>query len=211
MMSRPAARHGPALTASPPSPAVDAGTPVAFTLVATDVDGDALVFSATALPSGATLNPLTGAFSWTPGAAQAGAHTITFRVMDTGGLFAQQSATITVVAPNQAPVCATALPSVVEIWPPDGRSVPVTVLGVTDPDGDAVSITFSQLLQNGAPATDASGVGSAEAVLKAFRLGHEKAGRTYELFFVASDGNGGACSSSVTVLVPHDQGKRRQN
>ncbi len=188
---------------------VEAGAAIAFTLAATDVDGDRLAFSAASLPAGATLDPLTGAFAWTPAAAQAGAHTITFRVTDPGGLFAQQSATITVTVPNQAPVCAAAQPSVVEIWPPDGRGVPVTVLGVTDPDGDGVSITFSRLLQNGAPATDASGIGTGQAVVKALRLGHEKSGRTYELFFVASDGNGGTCSGSVTVLVPHDQGRRR--
>ena len=38
-----------------------------FTLSATDADGNAtLTYSATGLPTGATLNATTGAFSWTP-------------------------------------------------------------------------------------------------------------------------------------------------
>ena len=32
-------------------------------------------------------------------------------------------------------------------------------------------------------------------------------GRVYEISFVASDGKGGTCPASVTVCVPHDQGK----
>ena len=38
-----------------------------FTVVATDPDGDAVTLSATGMPSGATFNPATGLFSWTPG------------------------------------------------------------------------------------------------------------------------------------------------
>lgn len=188
--------------------AVDAGTTVAFTLQASDADGDVLAFSALGLPAGAALDAATGAFVWTPLHAQAGVYPITFVATDAGGLFSQQTATITVTTTNQAPQCATAQPSVAEIWPPDGRSVPVSVLGVTDPDGDPVSIAFTQMLQNGAPATDASGTGSSQATVKAVRPGHEKDGRTYQLFFEASDGAGGTCTGSVVVTVPHDRGRR---
>lgn len=53
-----------------------------FTLKATDADGDVLTFFAQNLPLGATLNPLTGKFSWTPTHAQIGVHFVTFGVTD---------------------------------------------------------------------------------------------------------------------------------
>ncbi|RMG96627.1 MAG: tandem-95 repeat protein, partial [Candidatus Dadabacteria bacterium] len=60
---------------------VDPDAELAFTLTATDPDADnTLTFSASGLPAGATLDPATGAFSWTPTAAQAGSYTVVFRV-----------------------------------------------------------------------------------------------------------------------------------
>lgn len=41
---------------------------LAFTIAATDPDGEPPTYSATGLPAGATLDPATGAFSWTPAA-----------------------------------------------------------------------------------------------------------------------------------------------
>jgi hypothetical protein len=35
-------------------------------------------------------------------------------------------------------------------------------------------------------------------------------GRVYRIAYTASDGKGGNCSGSVTVGVPHDQGKGRK-
>lgn len=49
------------------------GEPLAFTLEGTDPDAGAVLrFSAEGLPEGATLDPVTGAVRWTPGAGQAG-------------------------------------------------------------------------------------------------------------------------------------------
>lgn len=57
------------------------GDTVAFTLEAFDRDSDdTFTFSAADLPAGATLNPTTGQFSWTPSAA--GTTRITFSVSD---------------------------------------------------------------------------------------------------------------------------------
>jgi len=55
-----------------------------FTLSATDPDGNPITYSALNLPSGATLNPGTGVFSWTPNAngSQEGDYTVTFRASD---------------------------------------------------------------------------------------------------------------------------------
>ncbi len=54
-----------------------------FSLIASDADADALTYSVMgSLPPGATFNPLTRIFSWTPGYTQAGTYYVTFRVSD---------------------------------------------------------------------------------------------------------------------------------
>ncbi len=62
------------------------GNPLTFTAHAQDPDGDLLTFSLDAgAPAGATIDPDTGVFTWTPTAAQpAGTYPITIRVTDSG-------------------------------------------------------------------------------------------------------------------------------
>ncbi|RJP80302.1 MAG: hypothetical protein C4522_08295, partial [Desulfobacteraceae bacterium] len=66
-----------------------------FTLSATDPDGDDLVYSATALPPGAFLNPATGTFVWITGYADEGDYEVTFTVSDDGTPSLNDSETIT--------------------------------------------------------------------------------------------------------------------
>lgn len=78
---------------------------VSFTLNAFDQDIPAqiLTYSALNLPAGATLNPTTGAFSWTPSQAQGGEHYfVKFKVTDNGNpqRAAAQAVRITVVTAN---------------------------------------------------------------------------------------------------------------
>ena len=47
---------------------------ITFPVTATDPDGDPLTFSVTPELTGASLNPGTGAFNWTPDIGQAGDH-----------------------------------------------------------------------------------------------------------------------------------------
>src|SRR5262249_53535051 len=80
---------------------IDTGQPLSFTVVAADVEGDALTFTATGLPGGATfrqINPTTAQFDWTPSAIQYGAQTVTFTVRDNGSppLAASRNTAITV-------------------------------------------------------------------------------------------------------------------
>jgi hypothetical protein len=95
--------------------------------------------------------------------------------------------------------------------------VPVSILGVTDPDGDPVTITITGITSDEATASDkgsggakhapdADGVGTDTARVRSERSGGGN-GRVYEISFIASDGQGGECEGSVTVSVPHDQGK----
>ncbi len=71
---------------------VNEGSALSFSVSATDADGDAITYSATGLPSGATFSSHT--FSWTPGQGDAGDYNVTFIATDDGGL--QDSKTITI-------------------------------------------------------------------------------------------------------------------
>ena len=59
------------------------GQPLSFQVSATDADSDALTYSASNLPSGASFSPATRTFSWTPGFTQAGVYPgVQFEVSD---------------------------------------------------------------------------------------------------------------------------------
>jgi hypothetical protein len=85
---------------------VDEGSPLAFAASATDPDLPAnnLSFSLDAsAPLGATIDPSTGQFSWTPpGGTSPGNHTVTVRVTDDGlpGLDDFETINITVILPS---------------------------------------------------------------------------------------------------------------
>jgi FG-GAP repeat protein len=110
---------------------------------------------------------------------------------------------------NQPPDCSGAFPSVATIWPPNHQFVNVTIQGVTDPDGDPVTITIDQIKQDeptdgtgdGHTCPDGAGIGTSTAQVRAERSAQGN-GRVYTIFFTASDGNGGTCQGSVTVCVP---------
>ena len=72
------------------------GSPLQFTVTASDPDGDPLTYSASNLPSGASFNNSTHVFSWTPAMGQAGIYSgVTFSVSD-GLATTSQVITITV-------------------------------------------------------------------------------------------------------------------
>ena len=80
-----------------------AGSLLQIALSGSDPDGDALTYTATSLPTGATM---AGAiFDWTPSATQTGTYSVTFAVSD-GTLSASETVTITV---TDAPVVPTNL------------------------------------------------------------------------------------------------------
>jgi hypothetical protein len=75
---------------------VNEGATLSFTISATDANGDALTYSASNLPAGATFAPSTRTFSWTPGYSQAGVYAgVRFQVSD-GQMADYEDITITV-------------------------------------------------------------------------------------------------------------------
>jgi len=90
--------------------------------------------------------------------------------------------------------------------------VDVSILGVTDSDGDDIAITIDSIFQDeavsgkgsGKTSPDGAGIGTDTAQVRAERSGNEN-GRVYHIGFTADDGNGGMCSGEVTVGVPHNK------
>ncbi len=185
-------------------------TPVTVDVLAndSDADGDALSVTGLTAPAHgtATLNA-DGTVTYSPNAGFSGTDTFTYRAFD--GTDAGNVATVTVEVINRPPDCSGAHSSVATLlWSPNGGFVSISVLGVTDPDHDPVSITITSIRQDeptGANAPDGKGVGTSTAQVRAERLGSGD-GRVYHIGFTADDGDGGSCSGSVTVGVPHDQG-----
>ncbi len=87
------------------------GQMITFTVTVQDPDLDPITLSAEGLPSGATFDPATGAFEWTPGPQHRGDHVVVFTASD-GDLVASAAVTLTVVqqerpcADGSAPPCA---------------------------------------------------------------------------------------------------------
>ncbi len=112
---------------------------MAFSIQATDSDGDTLSYSASQLPPGASFNQSTRTFSWTPGYAQAGTHQVTFSVSD-GNATDSETIAINIGDVNRPPTVA----------PIGQRSIaenqPLSiVVEATDPDGDAITVSASGL------------------------------------------------------------------
>jgi len=117
--------------------------------------------------------------------------------------------------PNQPPDCSGAYASVEVLWPPFHALFPITVMGVTDPDGDTLTLTVTSITQDepinyvadGDTEPDAFGVGTSVAQIRAERAGNRN-GQIYAINFTGDDGKGGQCGGSVNVGVPHDEGEQ---
>jgi hypothetical protein len=119
------------------------------------------------------------------------------------------------VTPNNPPDCSKASPSKTRLWPANHKFVKVNVLGVTDPDGDPITIRIDSIFQDepingngeGNTSPDGKGTGTSTAEVRAERQGSGN-GRVYHIGFTADDGNGGTCSGEVLVGVPKSMGKK---
>lgn len=111
---------------------------------------------------------------------------------------------------NAPPDCSQAYADPGTLWPPNHKMVEVHILGVTDPDGDPVTITVlgvwqdepTEGLGDGDVSPDAEILGD-HVKVRAERSGLED-GRVYHIYYIAEDDKGGFCECEVTVQVPHD-------
>ncbi|TVR47529.1 MAG: tandem-95 repeat protein, partial [Puniceicoccaceae bacterium] len=144
----------PPIFAAVPDRVALIGQEMVFTVRVSDPDEDPLTYSATGLPAGATFTA-TGVygvaeFRWTPAPEQAGAHTITLEVTDSGNFGAttpaSDTATFTVVVrtENQRPLLQPIAPQTLAQDQPFALA-----LSASDPDGDPLFF-FGDNLPRGA-------------------------------------------------------------
>lgn len=139
---------------------------------------------------------------------------LTLNVAGTAGAFNFTTVDSRVVLPNDPPDLSAVHPSTALLWPANHLTSEVSILGVTDPDGDAVTIQIEGITSDEATdgqgdgdlCPDASGIGLATAQLRAERSGTGD-GRVYTVAFVASDGKGASSRGTVKVCVPHNSGR----
>jgi hypothetical protein len=115
---------------------------------------------------------------------------------------------------NSSPDCSGAYASVPILWPPNHEFTSIDVLGVTDSDGDPITITVDAVSQDepvngtgdGDASPDAIGLTTPTVQLRAERSGTGN-GRVYRIFFTASDRKGGICRENLLVTVPLNRGR----
>jgi len=129
----------PVLTGVPETVTVNERVLYTFDADATDRDNDPLTFSLVGAPPGASIDPSTGVFSWTPTEAQGpGTYNFTVRVSD-GLTDTDASITITVNEVNVAPVL-TGVPATATI---DELALYTFDADATDADIPVQTLTFS--------------------------------------------------------------------
>jgi CSLREA domain-containing protein len=140
----------------------------------------------------------------------AGGYSVTATYLPGDDRFTSATAMGTLIL-NTPPDCSSAISSLGPLWPPNNEFYPVNVLGVTDADGDPITIVIDAIFQDEPVGTDGNspdgrGVGTDTAEVRSERDGNGN-GRVYHVFFTATDGRGGSCTGVVRVpVVPHDQG-----
>jgi PKD repeat protein len=115
---------------------------LAFKVNAFDPDGDALTYTASGLPAGASFNPATRVFSWVPTYDQAGLYTASFNVSD-GALSDSETVPITVLPVNRPPVAMAGRDQSLECTGNGCASVTLDGSLSFDPDGDSMNYTWT--------------------------------------------------------------------
>jgi len=182
-------------------------------VIATDVDDTTLTYAVSVPPAFGMLtafNPLTGAFTYAANPTSFSADSFKVTASD-GSLSSTATVSVTVRSANGNPVCTAAVTNPTRLWPPNHRFVTISITGVTDPDGDAVTLAINKIWQDESTLADGSGdtpidgiILGSSAQVRAERAGAGD-GRIYQIFFTATDAMGGSCAGSATVGVPHDQ------
>lgn len=163
---------------------------LSFTLSASDPDGDNLTYSALNLPSGASFDPSTLTFNWTPGYNDAGNYTdIEFTVVDDGSPMELdvELITITVGNINRAPeFVSTGAQEVLE-----DEQLTFSV-SATDPDNDSFVLS-AQNLPSGASFDAQTGTFSWTPTLSQEGV--------YTVTFSATDNGTPAETGSMDVVI----------
>ncbi|GGK09086.1 hypothetical protein GCM10009304_39030 [Pseudomonas matsuisoli] len=190
-----ATNPAPTTTATPFTVAED-GT-YTGTLVATDIDRDALTFSTAVAPLHGTLVlNANGSFTYQPNANYNGADSFTYEVRDADGGLAFATVNITVTAVNDAPTPAGTIATQTGT---DGQPFVLNVAGnFTDVDNPTLSYSAVGL-PNGLTINSA-GVITGTVDSHASVNGENRTG-TYTVTVIATDASGAAATQTFTFTV----------
>lgn len=117
---------------------------------------------------------------------------------------------------NRPPGCTRAGVEPGSLWPPNHTMRDIAITGVTDPDGDPVTIQATGVKADEPVDVQGGGDGNTcpDATVSPLRVRAERQGagdgRVYHVEFRADDGKGGVCTGVVRVCVPHDRGQGSQ-
>ena len=183
--------RGPTISA-PASILETEQTPIAFSVLASDPDGETIAsLTSSALPAGATFTPnganTDGAFAWTPDFTQAGTYSVTFTAAN--ALSASATTNFTIENRDRAPI-------VTGPFTVTGAENALLSFGVSvsDADGDAIASLVAAPLPAGATFTaDPGNTGGTFA----WTPGFAQSG-SYSVTFTAQAGIG---VSSLTTLI----------
>jgi len=166
---------------------ISEGTSLTFIIVATDPDNDPLTYSASNLPVGASFNPSTKTFTWTPGFGSSGNYpNILFTVSD-GTDQGLESITIIVGDVNRPPVMQPVGNKQVD----EGETL-LFIFSANDPDNDPLTYSASNL------PVGASFNPSTKTFTWTPSFG--SSGNYPNILFTVSDGTG-QDSESITITV----------
>lgn len=178
--------------------AVNEGSAVGFVASATDADaGQTITYSLIGAPAGASINPATGVFSWTPTddnptATPSDAYTFTVRATDSADPAAYDEQSVTITVSNVAPTITSVTGPASPIGMSGGSAVAHIAVSFTDP-GSGDTHTTSIACGN---ATSASPGGNCTYT----------AAGVYTVTATVTDDDGGSGSGTYRYVVVYDPG-----
>jgi hypothetical protein len=178
---------------NPGNRSINEGSLLSFTVTGSDPDGNALTFTTTGLPTGATY---TGSgnvrtFSWRPSYSQAGSYKVTFTVTDNGSpkLAASRTITISVTNINRRPTLTN----------PGDKSIAENTplsFSITGADADGNTLTWKY---SGVP-TGAKITGSGNTKTFSWTPAFNQSG-TYNVVFTVTDNGSPNLAASRTIRI----------
>ncbi|MBD3401735.1 tandem-95 repeat protein, partial [candidate division GN15 bacterium] len=167
---------------------------LAFTVNASDPDGNLASITATGLPANATFQDNgngTGDFSFTPDIFQAGAYDVTFTATDDSSATDFEVVTITV---NDQGNIAPTLDPIGDRTVDEGATLSFTVTA-SDPEGVPPTLTTSALPTNASFSDNGDGTGDFT-----FNPDFTQSG-TFDITFTATDDSSATASELITITV----------